>query len=84
MESSTILIKQREYYENLYHDRCNDAIKMASETENILGTPNMPILDEEDKTQLDKSVTIDERTKAVKELPSNKSPVSDGHPSEFL
>jgi hypothetical protein len=45
--------------------------------------PDIPCLDENEKNTLDKQITMEELTKAVKELPSQKSPGSDGLPSEF-
>ena len=78
-----ILEKQRDFYENLYSEKGQDQVNIRNETENFLGKPDIPCLDENEKNTLDSEITMEELTKAVKELPSQKSPGSDGLPSEF-
>jgi hypothetical protein len=78
-----ILEKQRDFYENLYSEKGQDQHNIRIETENFLGMPDVPCLDENDKNILDIEITMEELAKATKELPSQKSPGSDGLPSEF-
>jgi hypothetical protein len=82
-DSEVILEKQREYYENLYRERTLNDNDVEQETQDFFSIPDLPQLHEDQKEELDNEITIQELTKAVKELPVQKTPGSDGLPSEF-
>jgi hypothetical protein len=82
-DKNVILSKQSEYYQVLYQDVVADNERTKAETENFLNTPNIPGLDEQEKNMLDMPITYKEVADAVKELPTQKSPGSDGFPAEF-
>jgi hypothetical protein len=58
--NNTILEKQREFYENLYSKKGqgqNNNIRI--ETENFLGMPDIPCLEENEKNTLDTEITME-------------------------
>ena len=81
--NGVILTKQREFYEKLYRQDNQNKESMERETNKFLSAEDLPKLPEDDKNRLDSLVTLQEITKSVNELPNNKSPGSDGLPSEF-
>ena len=72
--NTTILEKQREFYQNLYSEKSQDQNNITAETEIFLGMPDIPCLDDNEKNTLDMEITLDELAKAVKDLPSQKIP----------
>ena len=77
-----ILVEQKAFYENLYSEKhCfeqTDSVKTF--LDNILIENK---LNDEDRHICDETITYEEIAKAIKDLPNNKSPGTDGFPIEF-
>jgi hypothetical protein len=68
----------------LYRQNTKDTEETIQQAEQyFLKDNDVQTIEDEDKQVLDHPITIDELTKAVKELPNNKTPGSDGLPVEF-
>ena len=79
-----ILLEQKYYYEELYKEKNIDSESEVQEaTKHFMGQANISKLEENEKDNLDTSITIDELTNAIKELPNNKTPGIDGLTAEF-
>lgn len=68
------------FYESLYQSDCPDNTQLQSEFLDKLDIPTMP---EHDKTKLDKRLTDDEISEAVRNMKSGKTPVPNGIPIEI-
>ena len=75
-----VMSECEKYYKTLY---TNDSKVINDDTENPFLNAEHPMLEEEEKRFCDRSITIDECLKSLKELPNNKSPGSDGLPADF-
>ena len=79
-----ILEEQKRFYENLYTSKLNKTETFITETENSFFENNeMPELSTMDKDICDNDITLVECSKALKLLPNNKSPGSDGFTTNF-
>ena len=78
-DPTQILQEQYRFYKQLYtKDDSQQCMNQCS-----LLNLNIPKLSAEDKNKCDDVLTMDECTSALKELPNNKSPGSDGFTSDF-
>jgi hypothetical protein len=79
-----IMQHTKEFYQTLYRQNTKDTEETIQQAEQyFLKDNDVQTIEDEDKQVLDYPITIDELTKAVKELPNNKTPSSDGLPVEF-
>ena len=76
-----ILHEQKTFYENLYSDK---DLYETDATDFFLDNVLMENkLSGEDRNYCDEAITYEEIAKAIKDLPNNKSPGTDGFPIEF-
>ena len=80
-----ILAEQKRFYGKLYAEPNAYSDKEIQESDNFFveNNPNVPRVTEEDKDLLDRPLTYEEIAKAIKDLPNNKSPGSDGFQINF-
>ena len=71
--------KMREYYEQLYANKFDN----LEEMDNFLETYSLPKLNQKEKDQLNRQITINGIEYVIKTLPINKSPGPDGFTGEF-
>ena len=74
-----ILLEEQRFYENLYTSKGSDATCQ----EYFINNENIQKLTEEQKMDLESPMSIEELSKALKELPNGKSPGSDGFSTDF-
>ena len=77
---SEILNEEKKFYENLYS---SVEYNESEEAQNDHFFNNIPKLNADDKQLCDQGISIEECTKALKELKNGKTPGSDGFPPEF-
>jgi exonuclease III len=83
-QQDKILKCQQKFYERLYTEPENVCQYAQQEAEqNFFNTEALPKLDEDEKNLIDLPITLDEIAHAIKELPNNRSPGTDGLPIEF-
>ena len=69
----------RDYYQQLYANKMDN----LEETDKFLEKYNLPKLNQEERENLNRSITVMEIKTVIKNLPTNKNPVSDGFTGEF-
>ena len=82
-DMTKILDEEKTFYENLYTSKLSDTIDMTDKTKSFNTENPTPILTEPDKNSCDTPITIEECSNALKLLPNNKSPGSDGFTTNF-
>jgi hypothetical protein len=80
-----ILEQQGKFYQKLYTDNTECTTRLLDESYKYFLDDKIPLkqIDDEDQEMLDQPITMTELTQAIKALPRNKSPGSDGWNSEF-
>jgi hypothetical protein len=80
-----ILNEQLKFYQNLYTDKTECATELLDEANNYFLNDRLQLtqIEDDDRDILDQPMTMTELTKAIKALPHNKTPGSDGWNSEF-
>ena len=78
-DPNTILISEQQFYSNLYSSNKN----LNSNMDDYLNNINVKTLSEHMKQICDQELTTHDFSKAVKDLPNNKTPGPDGIPVEF-
>ena len=68
-----------EYYEKLYANKLDN----LEEMDKFLSTHTLPKLKQEEIESLNRPITSKEIESVIKNLPTNKSPGTDGFPGEF-
>ena len=76
-DPTDIMNEQKQYYSNLYKK------PFFQEIDNTLFEVDAPKLSQDEKEKCDRTIEIADIAKALKELPNNKSPGTDGLTSEF-
>jgi hypothetical protein len=77
-------MNKKKYCEELYTETNKiNKNEIDKVTKYFMDQPNIPGLQDEDKATIDTEITIDELSKAIKELPNNKTPGLDGITAEF-
>ena len=79
-EQEDIINETKTFYENLYSYKDVDDVDL----ETILNFDDISKLDENQKHDLEGKITDQEALKALKHMPNNKSPGSDGFTTEFF
>jgi hypothetical protein len=80
----TIMEHTKQFYQNLYKQDNKHIDETLEQAEQYFLTDNdIATIQEQDKNALDHPITLEEIAKAVKDLPNNKTPGSDGLPVEF-
>jgi hypothetical protein len=84
-DSKEILKEQSKFYKDLYTDKTECSARLLDEAYKYFLDDKIPLkcIDNDDQETLDEPITMDELTKAIKALPRNKTPGSDGWNSEF-
>jgi hypothetical protein len=77
------LIAKKKFYQNLYEEKNNNSKIAQDEATKYFLNEDIPTIDDEQKQELEKNLTIEEIAIATKELPNNKAPGSDGFPVDF-
>ena len=78
-----IINEQLSFYENLYSSKLKNDENTRTISNEFLETDNIPKLNALDKEFCDNKLTLEECSKALKELANNKSPGSDGITTDF-
>ena len=78
-----ILDEQRKYYENLYSDPNIDIDCKCNNSYNFMENPNISKLCTQSSKECEENITVEEFTHALRAMQNNKSPGSDGFPTEF-
>ena len=79
MDTAEIQKTIREYYEQLYANKCDNLEDM----DNFLESYSLLKMNQEETDQLNKLITRNEIEEVIKSLPTNKSPGPDGFTGEF-
>ncbi len=74
-----VLEEQRKFYETLYAE-CGDT---SYEFDDFLDNSDIPKISNLSRELCDENITIEECAKALRDMPNNKTPGSDGFPTEF-
>ena len=69
----------RDYYKQLYANKMDNLEEMHK----FLERYNLPILNQEETENINRSITSNESETVIKNLPTNKNPAPDGFTSEF-
>ena len=77
-----IINEEVRFYQDLYTSKINDK-NVQNEEQYFLEKNKLPGLSDIDKIMCDEPLTMEEITKALKLLPNNKSPGSDGFTTNF-
>ena len=75
-----ILSEQKSFYSNLYASKQDH---MDTSYQKLLSNDSLPNLNDFEKENLEKNLQLEEIAKALKELPNDKTPGSDGFTSNF-
>ena len=78
-----IILEQKNFYESLYTSKIQNEMSKTEIINTFTLDQNLPKLSEIDKQMCDNPITIEECSKALKLLPNNKSPGSDGFTTNF-
>ena len=78
-----IIDSQKKFYQKLYEEKSNNSKIAQDDATKYFLNEDIPTIDEEQKQELDKNLTIEDIAIATKELPNNKAPGSDGFPVDF-
>lgn len=81
-DPDTILNEEVQFYKTLYTEPSSDQ-NIETETDYFLKDNHLPKIENELKIFCDEQITIEECGLALKQLSNNKSPGSDGFPTEF-
>ena len=76
-----ILSEQKSFYRNLYSSRQNN---IDPSYKNFLSDDTLPRLNDSEHEELERDLQIEEIAKALKELPNDQTPGSDGFTSNFF
>ena len=77
-----IINEEMQFYQDLYTSKSKDEGNI-SEGQNFFEQNRIPQLPNSEKIMCDEVLTLEEITKALKLLPNNKSPGSDGFTTNF-
>ena len=78
-----IIHEQENFYKDLYSSKLEDNQSTTVITNEFINSEHIPLLDQIDKDICDSELTLEECSKALKELANNKSPGSDGFTTNF-
>ena len=78
-----IILEQENFYKELYSPKLEDNQSTTLITNKFINSEHIPLLDQLDKDLCDSEITLEECSKALKELANNKSTGSDGFTTNF-
>ena len=82
-DQNEILLAQRNFYKNLYSENLDVNSNIYKNALEEFTFKDLPQLNEESKAECDKIITEKELHSCLKELKNEKTPGTDGFPSEF-
>ena len=78
-----IIQEQENFYKDLYSSKIEDNQSTTVITNKFINSAPIPLLEQLNKDLCDSELTLEECSKALKELANNKSPGSDGFTTNF-